>query len=69
MHSLLHRKSLVSQTADVLRQDLQHGLWPGRLPGELELCQRLQISRTTLRAALEVLTREGLLSSSQGRRR
>lgn len=69
MHRLLQRKSLVSQTAEILRQDIQDGLWPERLPGEIELCQRLQISRTTLRAALEVLTREGLLSSSQGRRR
>lgn len=69
MHRLLQRKSLVSQTAEILRRDIQDGLWPARLPGEVELCQRLQISRTTLRAALEVLTREGMLSSSQGRRR
>lgn len=69
MHRLLQRKSLVSQTVDILRQGIQDGSWPGHLPAELDLCQQLQISRTTLRAALEVLTREGWLSSSQGRRR
>ncbi len=69
MHRLLQRKSLVSQTVDILRTGLRGGSWPEHLPGELELCQQLQISRTTLRAALAVLTREGWLSSSQGRRR
>ncbi len=69
MHRLLQRKSLVSQTVEILRQAIQGGSWPEHLPGELELCQQLQISRTTLRAALQVLTREGWLSSSQGRRR
>lgn len=63
------RQSLVSQTADILRQDLRDGRWPMQLPGEHHLSDLLKVSRSTLRAALAILRREGLLRVSQGRRR
>lgn len=63
------RTSLVTQTVEILRQDLRNGVWQQYLPGEHSLCKRLQISRPTLRAALEWLQREGWIEVSQGRRR
>ena len=61
--------SLVSQTADILRKAIRQREWRDRLPGETQLSQVLQISRPTLRAALQILQREGLLQAPQGRAR
>lgn len=69
MHPIPQRSTLVHQVRDILRDGIRNGLWREYLPGELELSRKLQVSRMTLRAALETLTREGWLSSSQGRRR
>ena len=69
MKKLPQRLSLVSQAADILREQLAAGLWGGFLPGERVLCARLQVSRPTLRAALDTLRREGWLEVLQGRRR
>ncbi len=63
------RVSLAALTARSLREALEAGLWQGHLPGERELCARLQVSRHTLRAALEELQREGLLEVSDRSRR
>lgn len=64
-----HRVSLVTQSCALLRQWIGEGVWQEQLPGEAELGRRLRVSRVTLRAALAQLEREGLLKSSQGRRR
>ncbi len=64
---ILQRRSLVVQVADVLLQDLRSGKWVGELPGENALAERLQVSRFTIRAALDMLRREGLISRVQGR--
>jgi DNA-binding LacI/PurR family transcriptional regulator len=69
MYSIPQRVSLVAQTVASLRQGLADGLWHEHLPGELELCERLQVSRMTLRRALAVLEGEGLLVVAQGQRR
>lgn len=66
---LPHRSSLASQVTDILRRKLKSGEWKDSLPGEIPLCDLLQISRPTLRVALEMLRREGLIKVSQGRRR
>jgi DNA-binding LacI/PurR family transcriptional regulator len=66
---LPQRLSLVAQTVVVLREQLVRGVWPKLLPSEGELCDKLHVSRVTLRAALTKLQREGLIRSSQGKRR
>jgi len=63
------RPSLVEQVAGILRRGLHRGDWVDHLPGELLLTQQLKVSRPTLRAALEILQREGLIAVSQGLRR
>ena len=42
MDSIPKRSSLVAQTAAILRESMQAGLWQDILPGELELCGRFQ---------------------------
>jgi DNA-binding LacI/PurR family transcriptional regulator len=63
------RLSLVAQTAQSLREGIRSGLWRKQMPGERELCDRLQISRRTLRAALEDLQHQGWLEVAQRHRR
>lgn len=69
MNMLPQRSSLVTLAVESLRDALQRGLWTDHLPGERGLCERLNISRPTLRAALEQLQREGWLEASHGKRR
>lgn len=69
MDQLPRRTSLVTQTLAILREAIQAGQWTERLPGELELCERFQVSRITLRAVLHQLQREGWVTAGQGRRR
>jgi len=66
---LPQRVSLVTQTAQSLREAMHAGHWHEHLPGERELCARLQVSRHTLRAALDELQREGLLEVTDRQRR
>lgn len=63
------RASLISHAADTLRNHIQAGTWTHTLPGERQLCEILLISRPTLRSALSVLEKEGLLEVSQGKHR
>src|SRR6266478_1241596 len=69
MHLVPHRPSLAEQTAKILREALQKGLWRERMPGERELSRQLNVSRPTLRLALDQLRREGWLKSTPGRNR
>lgn len=66
MLTLPKRNSLVSQTAAFLRGEIERGSWSEWLPSERTLCESLQVSRNTLRAALEQLKREGTVDSKQG---
>ncbi len=63
------RTSLVTLTAQSIRDSMECGHWQGHLPGERELCARLQVSRHTLRAALEALQRDGWLEVTERQRR
>jgi len=63
------RLSLVAQTVESLGAGIRAGHWLEHLPGERELSRRLQVSRDTLRAALEELQRQGWIEVAQGRRR
>ena len=70
MHRQPQRNTLATQAAIILREDIQAGVWAKQLPGEYELCARLNISRVTLRSALAQLQREGVIDESiPGKRR
>lgn len=56
---------MVAQTADILRQRILSGEWEALLPTEVQLKDRMQVGRNTVRAALAVLTKEGLISEGQ----
>jgi LacI family transcriptional regulator len=66
MSLAIQRPSLVEQAAEALRRALGDGMWVGQLPGERELSRQLDISRPTLRAALDLLRAEGWLKVSPG---
>jgi DNA-binding GntR family transcriptional regulator len=57
-----HRQSLAGQTVDVLRELVLTGqIPPGQRVNEVELAQRMRISRGPLREAIRHLISEGLL--------
>ncbi|HRH96840.1 MAG TPA: substrate-binding domain-containing protein [Prosthecobacter sp.] len=67
--ALPQRLSLVAQTVQSLRDGIRAGHWQKHLPSERELCALLQVSRDTLRAALEEMQRKGWLEVTQRQRR
>jgi GntR family transcriptional regulator len=58
-----------AQLADLLRQRIARGVWtPGqKLPTLDALVQEFGVARVTVRQAVDLLTREGLVSPQQGR--
>lgn len=62
------RVSLASHVVDALARELASGRWSAGLPSERELCALLQVSRTTIRAALAELERRGHLRRGERRR-
>ncbi|MGW2543986.1 GntR family transcriptional regulator [Kitasatospora sp. NPDC001574] len=61
-------KALYKQVADSLRAEIDAGGFAdGKLPSERDLCERFSAARNTVRAGLNVLVTEGLITSSQGR--
>jgi len=57
------------QVADLLRQRIARGTWPEghRLPSLEELVTEFGVARVTVRQAVELLARDGLVSPQQGR--
>lgn len=66
MLTLPHRKSLATQTSEILAREMRHGRWGKWLPEERELARLLQVSRFTVRRALDLLRQEGLLATQHG---
>lgn len=66
MRAIPQRQSLVSQTVTILRDEIEQGAWGEWLPAERVLCSSLQVSRNTLRLALQQLRRDGLIHSEHG---
>ncbi|TAP42780.1 GntR family transcriptional regulator [Arthrobacter sp. S39] len=64
---MFERRSLAAQVADSFRQRIGEDLHPGdRLPGEKDLAVELGVSRTTLRDALQLLWKEGIVVRRHG---
>ncbi len=57
------------QLMDILREKVQQGEWgPGdQIPGEQDLCEHYQVSRTVVRQALRELEYEGVISRQKGK--
>lgn len=62
------RVSLATQAANTIRKGIANGTWEEYLPSERRLCEMLQVSRPTIRTALHLLAKDGLLEIHQGRR-
>lgn len=60
---------LYVQLKDALRERIESGVWkPGdRIPGESDLCQIFDVSRTVVLQALKELSFEGLIVRRQGK--
>src|SRR5262245_2026276 len=65
-HSLPQRQSLVAQTVAFLNAQIENGEWRDWLPSERSLCELLQVSRNTLRAALAQMKNEGRVRPVHG---
>ena len=57
------------QLADLLRQRIARGVWPvgARLPTLEDLVREFDVARVTVRQAVDLLAREGLVVAQQGR--
>lgn len=72
LHTYIDRASPIPyyvQIIHAIREQITNGNWqPGfQLPGEPELCQMFDVSRTVVRQALGELANEGLVTRSRGR--
>jgi DNA-binding LacI/PurR family transcriptional regulator len=59
-------ESVAAQVARHLRAEIVAGKWSAWIPAERELCERLRVSRGTVRAALAILKRERLIETHHG---
>ncbi len=66
MSELPVRHSLVNQTVELLGAEIARGTWSEWLPSERSLCEKYQISRNTLRAALGRMKRDGVIQAVHG---
>lgn len=66
--TLPKRLSLSAQAADTIRKGILDGAWNESLPSERRFCEMLQVSRPTIRRALHLLAKEGVIDIRQGRR-
>lgn len=66
MPGLPQRHSLVVQTAAIIRQEIAQANWRDWLPSERSLSDTLQVSRNTVRLALELLQRDDVIEARHG---
>ncbi len=66
MHPIPQRQPLVAQTIAYLTAEINRGKWTTWLPSERLLCDMLQVSRNTLRAALAQMKRDGSIQAVHG---
>lgn len=64
----IKKKSVVKQVSDVLRSKIFSSEWPAghKIPSEQELCEILDVSRVSVRAAIQELIGLGLIESRHG---
>lgn len=60
----MFRRSLATQCAIHLTDEIKRGRWSNRLPGVDRLAVDLKLSRETVREALRMLERDGILTSA-----
>jgi LacI family transcriptional regulator len=65
---LPRRQSLSTQAAEALERAIAEGTWEEFIPSERRLCELLQVSRPTIRTALQILAKNGVIEIRQGRR-
>lgn len=65
---LPRRVSLAAQAANAIRKAVVERAWEEFLPSERRLCELFQVSRPTIRTALQELGREGLVQIQHGKR-
>ena len=58
-----------AQIADIFRQRIARGIWAQglRLPANEELAAEFGVSRVTIRQAVDLLARDGIIEAQQGR--
>jgi DNA-binding FadR family transcriptional regulator len=63
-----NRMSLVEQVASQMEELIETGHWSvgGKIPPEMELMEKFDVSRNTLREAIRALVHAGLLETKQG---
>ena len=61
------RLPLAAQVAASLRAAIEKGSWEHNLPSERRLTEVFQVSRPTMRTALHLIAKEGLIEIRQGR--
>lgn len=66
MSGIPHKQSLMVQAAGWIRSEIERGAWGEWLPGERVLAEKLQISRNTLRTAIQQLIEAGLIRAEHG---
>ncbi len=60
----IHRISLPEQVAAHLSEGIRQGRWGDSFPGEQQLASLLDVSRNTVRKALQILENKGVLGSN-----
>lgn len=58
--------TLAQQVADAIASNIERGVWADQLPPERYLARSLQVSRRTLRSAIEILRQEKVLLTKPG---